>query len=446
MSCFCIDEGQSIKTFSDVERYLNTLGLFHMNMGLERIERAIDLLNLKLPCPVVQVVGTNGKGSTASFLHAIALSNGFRSGIFTSPHFISPMERIRMNDRLLPQKAWAMFTNQAVSAVPDLTYFELLTIISMLAFSFAEPDILIYEAGLGAKHDATSVIPADIVCITPIAFDHQSYLGNTLEEIATEKSHAIRESVSVVVSASQEKCVQDILQKRADEFNIPIFFMNNNDVISSDCLHKEELLGVMDAQKKLGLKGEHQEENAHVAVMAWNALCKKQAWNFEQSAVLRGLEDAFIAGRFHEVKTNDDTHTLILDGAHNEHSMKSLLKTLVQEKIQPSSFIFSCLEDKNPQKLVQLLEEYLENNALQIPIILVSIPENERALDAQALKLYFKYEGVHVSNSMQGALKLQQKIVQEVQTSCNHPAIICGSLYLLSEYFKLNPNALGASF
>lgn len=444
MSCFCIDEGQSIKTFTDVECYLNSIGLFHMDMGLERMERAIRLLNLKLPCPVVQVVGTNGKGSTASFLHSIALSNGFRAGIFTSPHFVSPVERIRMNDRLLPQKAWATFTNQALSAVPDLTYFELLTVISMLAYAFAEPDLIIYEAGLGAKHDATSAIPADIVCITPIAFDHQTYLGNTLEEIATEKSHAIRPHVSAVVSATQEESVWKILQKRAKQENIPLVHMGDMDILSKDILSDQLREKIIKAPKKLALKGEHQETNAQVAVMAWHLLCKKQGWHFETNAVLAGLSDAFIAGRFQEVKAKNDTPPLILDGAHNEHSMKSLLKTLEFENISPSAFIFSCLEDKNPQKLVNLLEEYFLKNELQIPVILLPIAENERAVQPQILQSYFTQE-THICNTMKEALNLSTQINQK-NKSLTQPVVVCGSLYLLAQYYQLYPNALQTSF
>ena len=97
------------KNFADVENYLNKLGMFHMELGLERMENAKFLLGLRFPCPIFHVVGTNGKGSTATFLHSIALSYGYRAGIFTSPHFVTPLERIKMNDRLLPKAAWASF-------------------------------------------------------------------------------------------------------------------------------------------------------------------------------------------------------------------------------------------------------------------------------------------------------------------------------------------------
>ena len=135
-SCSCKQTSGKFQSYEDVECYLNCLGMFHMDLGLGRMEKAKKELGLHLTCPVVHVVGTNGKGSTSTFLHSIALAHGFRAGVFTSPHFVTPLERIKMNDRLLPKAAWPSLATQAVQAVSDLTYFELLTVMSVMAFSF----------------------------------------------------------------------------------------------------------------------------------------------------------------------------------------------------------------------------------------------------------------------------------------------------------------------
>ena len=285
------------KSFADVENYLNKLGMFHMELGLERMENAKFLLGLRFPCPIFHVVGTNGKGSTATFLHSIALSYGYRAGIFTSPHFVTPLERIKMNDRLLPKAAWASLIAEATGAVPDLTYFELLTVISVMAFMYSEPDVLVYEAGLGAKNDATTVIPASIVVFTPIALDHTDLLGGSIENIAEDKSYAIREGVKAVVSAPQDESVEKILKERAKALNIPYYTMSCVSELPA-CIkvfHKDGL------QYELGLKGEHQYVNAQTALLAWHVFCDLYHKPLEVKALAEGLSSAFIAGRFQQV-------------------------------------------------------------------------------------------------------------------------------------------------
>jgi len=438
-SFFCENSKPAFQTFEDVQAHLDKIGLFHIDMGLERMKTAIRLLNVHIPCPIVQVVGTNGKGSTASFLHSIALANGFRAGIFTSPHFISPIERIRMNDRLLPKTAWAMFANQALAAVPDLTYFELLTIISLLAFTFSEPDLLIYEAGLGGQYDATTAIDTDLLCVSPIDIDHTAFLGNTIQSIAKEKSHAIRKNMFAVVSAPQSKDVWDILEERAHSLDIPLYSSKNIHLLPqhTHINHKES------NYNDLGLKGEHQSNNAQTALMAWQLLCQKQGWHFEPKAVAEGLTDAFIPGRFQQIKKQKNLPAFILDGAHNAHSMKSLIATLEQENIKPSAFIFSCLEDKEPHVLVELMDKYLFKHNLEIPILIPQIINNDRAIQASELSMLFKNK-THVCTHFTEALKLLPTLLPT--SIVENPTIICGSLYLLADYYTLFPQALQTSF
>ena len=437
MNCACKSAKERFKTFEDVENYLDSLGMFHMDLGLERMEKAKFLLGLRFPCPIFHVVGTNGKGSTATFLHSIALSYGFRAGIFTSPHFVTPLERIKMNDRLLPKPAWANLIIEATNAVPDLTYFELLTVMSILAYMYAEPDVLVYEAGLGAKNDATTVIPANIVVFTPIALDHTNLLGNTLEEIADDKSYAIRESVKAVISAPQDPRVEAVLKARADKLGIPYYTMENVSDLP-DCMkimHQGKL------RYELGLKGKHQHVNAQTALLAWYIFCQLYKKPLEEKALADGLCSAFIAGRFQQINARNDKPALILDGAHNVHSLQSLVSTLESENITPSAFIFSCLTDKEPQKMVGLLEEYLKRSQLSVPIYITEIQNNERAMKADELAKLFTVP-VTVYAHLAEILQALPKLVQEKEKPC----VICGSLYLLSEFFKQYPEKLQLAY
>lgn len=437
MNCSCKSAKERFKTFEDVEKYLDSLGMFHMDLGLERMEKAKFLLGLRFPCPIFHVVGTNGKGSTATFLHSIALSYGFRAGIFTSPHFVTPLERIKMNDRLLPKPAWANLIIEATNAVSDLTYFELLTVMSILAYMYAEPDVLVYEAGLGAKNDATTVIPASIVVFTPIALDHTNLLGNTLEEIADDKSYAIREGVQAVISAPQDPRVEAVLKARASKLSIPYYTMENAADLP-DCM---KVVNNGRLQYELGLKGKHQYVNAQTALLAWYIFCQLYKKPLEEKALADGLSTAFIPGRFQQVKAKNGMPALVLDGAHNLHSLQSLVSTLESEQIAPSAFIFSCLKDKEPQKMVGLLEEYLKRNKLSIPLYITEIQNNERAMKANDLANLFTVP-TSVYANLQEILRVLPDLVEDKEKPC----VICGSLYLLSEFFKQYPEKLQLAY
>ncbi len=437
---------KKLETFDDVETFLDNLGMFSMRLGLERVQNAINLLNLRYSCPIVQIVGTNGKGSTASFLHSIAMAHGFKVGLFTSPHFISPLERIRLNNKVLPKQTWANFINQALEVEPNLTYFELLTVVSLLAFNFSEPDILIYEAGLGGKNDATTAISADLLCLTPIGLDHTDLLGNSINKIAEEKSYAIRNGLFSVISSPQPDKVLKIFQTRSQKLNIPFYSLDSETKFS-------EHMHLVDNQN-LGLHGTHQKDNAKLALFTWHMLCEKYLWKFEPKAINKGLESAFIAGRMQRIFTKENIN-LLLDGAHNLHGLKCLFDNLNFYNITPSAMIFSCLQDKNPSKFVSLIEEYLNAKNLEIPIYIPPIKNNLRSINPTGLVNYFenqnqKYICADFPSAYDMAIKNQQLNLSNSEDSKNsgsseNPILIFGSLYLLAEYFELFPQELNLS-
>ncbi|MEG6501714.1 bifunctional folylpolyglutamate synthase/ dihydrofolate synthase, partial [Desulfovibrio sp. 1214_IL3152] len=136
--------------FSQIQRHLDGLGLFHMDMGLDRMRRALSHLGLdRPPFVTVQILGTNGKGSTAAFLSSLCRAHGLRTGLYTSPHFVSPTERIRIDDRPWSQNLWPAQADKIMNAVPELTYFEFLTVLALLAFRQEQLDVAVLEAGLG---------------------------------------------------------------------------------------------------------------------------------------------------------------------------------------------------------------------------------------------------------------------------------------------------------
>ena len=432
----------ALRTYEDVMRHLDGLGMFHMDMGLDRMRAALSRLELAdLKCPVVQVVGTNGKGSTSVFLQSIAMAHGMRAALYTSPHFVRPDERIRVDLTELPPRAWPLFAAKALDAEPGLTYFELLTVIAAQAFKASSPDLAIFEAGLGARHDATTALPAEMVCFTPIDLDHTNVLGPTIYDVAADKADALRTGVSMAVSAPQEKTPWAILSNQADDTGIPLCSLSPEGLASNEggehlwALLPNDLrqLTMLGNGVKLGLKGPHQLVNAQTAVLAWILLCLKHGWKTNRMAIEHGLEQAFIPGRLQFVPEDDTLPSLWLDGAHNAHGMEALGKALhaMQPEEKPGSAVFSCLADKEPAKLVQELKRALDG----APVFIPTIRDNARAAKAEDLAALF-------GAGATAEPCLSQALADARGAAGGRPVIICGSLYLLSEFYREHPSLL----
>ena len=188
--------------FAAILAHLDGLSSFHWDLSLERIGQVLAQLDLAAPgasAPktlAVQVVGTNGKGSTASFLAALARAHGLRVGLYTSPHFVSVRERIMVDGRALPENEWVACANLVWRAGgQELTYFEFITALAVAAFARAGVELGVWEAGLGGRHDATTVLPVDLVLFTPMSLDHEAVLGSGLAAIAEDKAAALARGI-----------------------------------------------------------------------------------------------------------------------------------------------------------------------------------------------------------------------------------------------------------
>src|SRR5262249_24591975 len=205
-----------------------------LKLGLENTQtllRALD--NPQLAFPSIQIAGTNGKGSTAAVLESISQAAGIRVGLYTSPHLISITERIRIAGKEISPPDFASFATDVRRCAEDLvstkelealpTFFEQITAIALLAFREAGIELAILETGMGGRLDSTTCANASIVAITPIAFDHEQYLGDTIEKIAYEKAAIIRPGVTAIVARQPEEVRDVILQQSQLSKLDPIF-------------------------------------------------------------------------------------------------------------------------------------------------------------------------------------------------------------------------------
>ena len=414
------------RSFDDVQDHLDKLGLFHMEFGLERMRRALEALELTSSSRprVVQIVGTNGKGSTSTFLASIARHNGLSVGLYTSPHFVTPRERIRINGAMLPETLWAALANEVLRAGPTLTYFEFLTALGLLAFQQAGVDLVVMEAGLGGHYDATTAMEADAVCFVPIGMDHEKILGSTLTAIATDKAQAIRPG-RPVFTAPQEPEALLVLQETARQKGSSLFTTDQAPLPTVP----------------LGLAGPHQKSNARTALCVWEALARDYGWATTTSATTAGLAAATLAGRFQSLPAQGTLPDLILDGAHNPHGLRALIAALHASRLTPRAVIFSCLADKAVQEMAELVGQAVGDAPLFIP----TIQDNERAISGEDLAVLLQASRsqnapVIPVHRLSSALAKIAELTP--QPDPEHPLLLCGSLYLLGEFFTLYPGAL----
>ncbi len=392
---------------------MNDLGLFSMDLGLGRMEAFRAEAGLHDAPPVVHVVGTNGKGSTSTFIESIARAHGLKTGLFTSPHFVTPRERIRVNGRILPREDWVRLANRllSLSCGSRLTYFEFQTSLAMLAFCDAGVDVAVMEAGLGGRFDATNVFDPFLTVFTPIGMDHEAVLGDTLEEIAQDKAGAMREG-GFAVTARQKPGAMRVLHAQAAKQGGR--FIRSEQSPLPDC--------------PLGLRGAHQRENARLALVAWQHLAQGLGLPPDAEAEATGLKQAFIPGRLQFAQLNGCE--VILDGAHNAHALEALRDALDAEGVRPGAVVFGCMADKDIASMLGLLE------AVTNGPIFVTRADWSRAASPENL-----------AEALPGRAEALPDIRTALERALGEPGpvLVCGSLYLLGDVYSLYPRLLNPS-
>lgn len=400
-------------SLADIDAWLKARGMFHMDLGLRRMRTMLAALNLASPpFRIIQVLGTNGKGSTSAFLASLAREHGFRTGLYTSPHFVTPAERIAIGGRIVPERLWLDAANEIMAADPNagLTYFEFLTILAMLAFRAAHVDMAMVEAGLGGANDATTALPADALCFTPIAMDHAAILGPAIGDIARDKAAAIR-GPQPVFSAPQFPGPANILREACGRHAAPLIFA---DPLATD--------------EPLSLKGSHQCANAALALAAWRGMAPVFGCKADPEKINMALSRTFLPGRLQKIPACADLPPVILDGAHNPHGMAALT---AQKNLVPGSIVFSCLKDKDwPVALGMLIRAFPDK-----PFFIFQLA-NERAANACDIAAFCGRRGIDAH------IRQDPNLDEAIRRAAPGPVLLTGSLYLLAEFFRLHPQYL----
>ena len=411
-----------LSSAEDLLRCLDRLNFFHMDLSLSRMNKVLDELGLtRPPFFTIQVCGTNGKGSTATFLAALLRAHGLRTGLYTSPHFATPAERVQIDGSLTALEDWVAPANAALAICPELTWFELVTVISLMIFAQNKVQCAVLEAGLGAKYDATTATAADCVVYTPIALDHVNILGSSIAEIAGEKAHAIR-SKAPVITAQQTAEARSVLEKRALAHGAPFI----------------EAAALPEGLSP-GLAGVHQKCNAATALTALQTIAPLLGISPDTACVRKGLEEAFIPGRLQYVPARQASPehaarpAFLLDGAHNPHGMATLVAALQEGAVPaPKAVVFSCLADKDWRSVLRLLAPLCRDLPWHVPALCGERAEKTATIAAELQSL-----GVSDVTCHEDAHACLRHV-----TALQGPVLITGSLYLLGEFYTVWPDAL----
>jgi dihydrofolate synthase / folylpolyglutamate synthase len=398
---------------------------------------------------VIQITGTNGKGSTTAFLRSILETSDFSVNVFTSPHLINERERIRIHSKLITEsylqdiKTLVQDTiNNIKKENPniyqqDLGFFYLYTIYALFAFFKNPADFTILEVGIGARYDSTNILPQNLVAIfSSISLDHKEFLGNTQAKIALEKSFIIKKD-SIVISSHQTKKVLEVLKNQSINFSAKNFIHPKKDYfIKNNILYYQNKK--ISLQSKF-LQGDIQNQNA--ALAAVTALTLNHKFNIKK--IEKGLSLAQWEGR-NQIFTNLynlqllSPNKILLDGAHNINGLKLLFKHAVNElKFNSNNtiLIFGMLSKKDIKAACNLIIDSIFQD-----IYIIQINSQESATQEEIkIQMLQISQTINKSKNILSFLNIQDVFKFLIKNNLNNKnIIICGSLYLVGEILSDN--------
>ena len=438
-----------IRTYEAALKYLRSLTDYEQ---MRRVRYNVDTFSLtrmrsllkKLQDPhknlrCVHIAGTKGKGSTATMLAAMLQANGYKVGLYTSPHLLDIRERIQINSEPISPGALTKYINKVAQVIKKNdkdkpTFFEILTAIGFSYFADEKVDIAVIEAGLGGRLDSTNVIKPMVVGFSSISRDHMHQLGDTIESIAGEKAGILKRGVPAV-SAPQVPEAKDVLKKAAKKVDAPLLFTGDQ----IDFSYRFESTRESGPQTRICLTtarsrfehlpvpllGEHQAINCGLALALLDQL-KAQGMKIDDSAAIEGLNQVYLPGRMEIIHTNP---RILIDGAHNAASIEALIQAVGQYIPYDSMVvIFGCGIDKDIPGMLEQLMRGADK-------VIFTRANHPRAADPA--ELANKYEmrsdrAAQVADNVADAIRIAYNAISREDLIC-----ITGSFHLIGEAKRL---------
>ncbi|WP_303721391.1 folylpolyglutamate synthase/dihydrofolate synthase family protein [Malonomonas rubra] len=399
--------------------YLYSLQLFGIKLGLENIRRLLERLdNPQRKLRIIHIAGTNGKGSTAAALANIFKQAGIKAGLYTSPHLHSFTERVRVDTEQIAETEVVRLTNELRPYAEELrtTFFEFTTAMALLHFQRCGCEWVILETGLGGRLDATNAVEPELCLITPIAHDHNAYLGETLSEVAAEKAGIFKPGIPVIISRQLGE-VQEVLRERAGALRAPLLVAGSDYDWGAD--HAGFRFSGFDCgfeQLQPLLVGRHQQQNLALA-MAAAAWLKKTGVAISAQSIRHGVERTRWPGRLEWLPDR-----ILLDGAHNAAGAQVLAAYLQERQLCGLHLLIGMKADKQADELLRPLLPFVGRLYATRPPVDASIdPEKLVQLAGKSGILATKY------TEPEAALiaALQNRRLGEV-------LLVAGSLFLVA--------------
>ncbi len=435
-----------IETFIDYERSPD----FSRQARLYNLDRISLLLN-RLGNPqdrlkIIHIAGSKGKGSTAALIASVLTQAGYKTGLFTSPHLITPRERCRIDGEPISEieiARYIAYIKPAIEAVSasefgHVSFFEIYTALAFTYFVHKATDFAVIEVGLGGRLDATNVVSPVTTVITPIGLEHTAILGETYAEIAAEKAEIIKDGCPLAL-APQHPDAREVIKKVAKERNASIVALKSDsaDCQPIRCLVKDDdkvpIAQQFDvetdtenySQLTLPLLGYHQYVNATTAIAAIECL-KETGYAIPKSSVCAGFKNVQWHGRIQTVRS---APLVVLDGAHSPAAMQVLCSTLREcFRYDQATFIVSLMKDKNLIAIGDVLSKTADT------VITTQVFDNPRVMPAEAIQ--DAWSGICPNVT---AYPKPEDAITKALASASPTDLICitGSLYLVGQALKI---------
>ncbi len=374
-------------------------------LGLKSTRELLKRLgNPETQLKYIHVAGTNGKGSTCSFISSILIGHGYKTGLYTSPHLIDFTERFKIDNTNITHEKLAELYGKVRPHITNQSFFEIITVMAFLWFQEERCDYVVLEVGLGGRLDATNVIVPEVAVITSLSVDHAEYLGKTLESIAKEKAGIIKKGSYVVICEENK----------------------GKTIIAEACRKEKAFLSTVKKMKrlKLGMKGQFQQENANLAVKSVELLFKREKREMSLKALKKALKETLWPGRFQYLQKN-----ILLDCAHNVGGIEALSQELKGiAKGKRIICLMGVSSDKDYKRMIELLERY-------VSLFFFSEAESPRALPAKKMLMY--YTAKQYSNKDRAkSLETSEYKTLIAGLTDNDLLLVTGSIYFVGHFLR----------
>ncbi len=382
-------------------KYIYSRELFGIKLGLKNItELSNNLGNPQDKFKSIHVAGTNGKGSVCAIISSILQKQGYKVGVYTSPHLVDFRERIRVNGKNITKKQVSSLLSEIKPLIKKHTFFEVVTSLAFLYFKKEKVDFALIEVGMGGRLDATNIINPEVSVITNISLEHTQHLGDTIEKIAFEKAGIIKQHTTIITSDDCKglKVIKKIAKQK-----------------------KSKLYKTKTKKIKSSLKGAFQYQNASLAlkvIEVLNTKYKNTKYKINKKAITSGLKSAKWPGRFEHVAKN-----IIFDCAHNPKGAKTLRNEIKKLNCKNVYIILGIMKDKDINHICRYLEPVAKE-------IIITKPRIERAAMPKNIAKFVHKKTIIIKN-VNDALEYAK-----IKAKKNDLILLTGSIFTVGEAFS----------